>query len=212
MRRTHSIALPLVLGALLACKAKAQQPPAEPPKTEPVNTEPAKTDAAPTQPAAPATAEADPSKPQGTGATQPTTPLIQSTPHPQGFRPVKFVLQPIIKPQSMGGSGLPRAKTLRDLTTADTAKLCDWYADLTGGYGAVTTCEHRTNHAPKSRAMCQSELFPTNRCTVTVGEMEACLTQLWRSSCSSVNVFKIAACQPYLACAWSATKEGDRRK
>jgi len=124
---------------------------------------------------------------------------------------VKFVLQPIIKPEAMGGSGLPRAKALRDLTAADTAKLCDWYAGLTGGYGAVTTCERKTTQGPKSRANCQSDLLATSRCAVTVGEVEACMSQVWRSSCTSVDAFKIAACHSYLAC-WFSAKEGDRRK
>lgn len=240
MRGTHSIALLFVLGALLACKAKAKEQlpaPPEPPKTEPAKTEPAKTEPAntepakaelvntepakteppkadptPTQPAGPAGAEADPPRPQAAGTTQPTSPLIYNTPHPQGFRPATFVKQPVIKPESMGGSGIPRAKALRDLTASDTAKLCDWYASMCGGYGAVTTCEHNTNHAPKSRAKCQSDLLVTSHCTVTVGETEACLSQLWRSSCSSVNIFKVAACHSYLACAFSAMKEGDRRK
>jgi hypothetical protein len=73
--------------------------------------------------------------------------------------------------------GLDGNKSLFDLTPREKGMLCDWGADLYGGYGETHTCADGTNaHAPPSRDQCVGEVLTV--CPATVAEFEACATQI----------------------------------
>jgi hypothetical protein len=81
-----------------------------------------------------------------------------------------------------GGSGAqpPDTQSVDSLTNAQRAAVCDWLADLWGGYGKIVSCGSNTLSDPVSQSDCIAK-FPT--CTATVGEMKACNQAIAAAQC-----------------------------
>lgn len=74
----------------------------------------------------------------------------------------------------------PDSLSLNSLTNAQRAAVCDWVAELWGGYGKAVSCGSSTLSDPVSQADCVAQ-FPD--CSATVGEMKACNQALYSAQC-----------------------------
>jgi hypothetical protein len=99
-------------------------------------------------------------------------------------------------------SGVTGTKKLPNLTAADRKAICDWTADLYGGYGKIIECGDVggisvTIYGPASQAECIAEaaLVPST-CQATVAQAEACVKTL--ADCDESN--DDAACAEILVC------------
>jgi hypothetical protein len=92
-------------------------------------------------------------------------------------------------------SGLPSTKRLADLTSAEFGLLCDWTANLFGGYGQTIDCGSslgRFGFAPYNQAECLNKLvFPSN-CATTVANWENCFNA--HSHCDSSQCAPVDEC------------------
>ncbi len=82
------------------------------------------------------------------------------------------------------------SKGLVALSPGDQQSLCDWVAQLEGGYGHVTRCDAGPFlTAPMDQAMCISVLIPTAamhpNCTTTIGQYVPCVQWLLANWCTS---------------------------
>ncbi|HSZ84291.1 MAG TPA: hypothetical protein VLA14_18525 [Polyangia bacterium] len=74
-----------------------------------------------------------------------------------------------------GPPGVDGSKEVTATTAADKMSVCDWYANLVGGYGAPSSCPLAVLQAPPSQADCTSQ-FPS--CAVTVSDFAACVVAM----------------------------------
>jgi hypothetical protein len=101
---------------------------------------------------------------------------------------------------SPGGPHIDSSKRLVSLSVADQLTLCNWLADLEGGYGHVTECEASGIPlvASESEAGCLTELsnqassFPD--CPATVGQDVTCLEWFLGHWCASSPAVLPAQC------------------
>jgi hypothetical protein len=72
-------------------------------------------------------------------------------------------------------------------TAADKMSLCNWFAGLSGGYGAVPTCSMALITAPPSEADCVST-FPD--CAVPVSTFETCVNAIVaaQNTCTQASI------------------------
>ncbi len=79
--------------------------------------------------------------------------------------------------------------------------LCDWGANLFGGYGHQPTCTDPNTEvrAPPDQATCVAKPVPAS-CTATVGQYEACLKVVAKDLCNGSAALGSAACQPLTGC------------
>ncbi|HTA20081.1 MAG TPA: hypothetical protein VK989_12355, partial [Polyangia bacterium] len=66
-----------------------------------------------------------------------------------------------------GPAGVDGSKEVTATTPAEKMSVCDWYANLVGGYGTTSPCSMAVLQAPPTQAACTSE-FPS--CAVTVSD------------------------------------------
>lgn len=98
-----------------------------------------------------------------------------------------------------GTSGVPAAKTLSSLTTAEKAQICDWSASLSGGYGRTWNCgEGATASNASSQAECVADFPPS--CSATVAQLEACSLLIAASICNVDRVITSPECAPIFQC------------
>ena len=78
---------------------------------------------------------------------------------------------------SGSSSGAPSGTRITELDEANAGKLCDYSADLYGGYGKSKECGGGTTvSGPTSREVCVKDLLGekgNTSCTATVGDLEA---------------------------------------
>jgi hypothetical protein len=74
-----------------------------------------------------------------------------------------------------GPPGVDRSKPVSSVTDADKSALCDWFAPMVGGYGAVPACAEWLISAPPDKATCLAD-FPV--CAVTIGTFEDCVVAI----------------------------------
>lgn len=106
-----------------------------------------------------------------------------------------------------GGSNGPpvdSSKPLSTLSASELAALCDWSAQVQGGYGASAYCEASGEHleTPQNQAQCISEVTPHyNRptCTTTVGQWTACTRWFVANWCSVMPPARPAECDAFQA-------------
>ncbi len=71
-----------------------------------------------------------------------------------------------------GESGVASSKTLASLTPAEKGKICDWNAQISGGYGKTMLCGDGTDVSNDvDQASCVADV-PS--CAATVAQFEAC--------------------------------------
>jgi hypothetical protein len=105
--------------------------------------------------------------------------------------------------QTVADSGVPLpmidpAKKSTDLTEQEKGQLCDWQAQIFGGYGHVTPCNGGAGTEVNfpDQASCVATVF-TPRCNMTVGEFETCqLARLPLEAC----VYPDEACRATRTC------------
>ena len=71
-----------------------------------------------------------------------------------------------------GPAGVDGSKDITATTPAEKMAVCDWYANLVGGYGAPSSCALAVLDSPPSQADCTSQ-FPS--CAVTVSDFADCV-------------------------------------
>jgi hypothetical protein len=94
--------------------------------------------------------------------------------------------------------GLDPADGLLQLSTADTAKLCDWVAQELGGYGGRSkACGEITLTSYANQATCIS-VFQAEPIICTVGGLESCVNAVIVGPCQAG--FVPAGCESILSC------------
>jgi hypothetical protein len=89
-----------------------------------------------------------------------------------------------------------RDKAGGDTTQAERMLLCDWKADLLGGYGHVTQCSTGSVQNDRDQAACVASIFRAG-CMATVGDFETCILAMVPSQgCDS----PAAQCRKYFNC------------
>lgn len=99
-------------------------------------------------------------------------------------------------------SGLAAETRLNALADGDRRKLCDWRADLFGGYGKSRKCSEKLLWpGPMSQMNCVDELKMAGAsCTSTVAVYEECHRSFFvADACREGAVFP-PACQMLIAC------------
>jgi hypothetical protein len=71
-----------------------------------------------------------------------------------------------------GPVGVDGSKQVTATTPAEKMSVCDWYANLAGGYGTTSPCAMALLQAPPSQAGCTAQ-FPS--CAVTVSDFATCV-------------------------------------
>ncbi len=74
-----------------------------------------------------------------------------------------------------GPAGVDGSKQVTATTPAEKVAVCDWYANLVGGYGTTSPCAMALLQAPPSQAGCTAQ-FPS--CAVTVSDFAACVVAM----------------------------------
>jgi hypothetical protein len=100
------------------------------------------------------------------------------------------------------GSGVDGSKSVDALDASEKGKLCDWFANQFGGYGAVDPCALTGLEVPATQAECVAA-FPV--CTATAGQLEGCVAKLASASKSCTEGALLTAgasadCQAALPC------------
>lgn len=99
---------------------------------------------------------------------------------------------------AIGESGLPVDDPVASLSDGDLSNLCDWATDAQGGEGTMTTCGDATiTVAPASQCVEDLGAYDAS-CTLTVGEVEACMLAIASDPCTA---FDSDDCAPLFACA-----------
>jgi len=84
---------------------------------------------------------------------------------------------------SGGGSGVDGDTKAADLTTEQATDVCDYTAQLFGGYGAQATCGNSQVFI-RSREACIADLGRyLDSCPVTVAQIEACAEAVGTNLC-----------------------------
>lgn len=98
----------------------------------------------------------------------------------------------------VGRPSVPASTKLVDLTAAQEGELCDYVADLEGGYGFSKMCGDGITVRVKDRASCIAMLegAPTS-CTATVGDAEACAAAASGDLCKLLSA---AECEWAFSC------------
>jgi hypothetical protein len=109
-------------------------------------------------------------------------------------------------------AGLDRTRAISTLSSADRAAFCDELAAIEGGYSEQKTLncgggETRTisftigNDQMGCETRFESQL-PAGCGSVTVGDLEGCVTALYAGAlCSQSTILDVAACSNWVACA-----------
>ncbi len=71
-----------------------------------------------------------------------------------------------------GPVGVDGSKQVTATTPTEKMSVCDWYANLAGGYGTTSPCAMALLQAPPSQAGCAAQ-FPS--CAVTVSDFATCV-------------------------------------
>jgi hypothetical protein len=81
-------------------------------------------------------------------------------------------------------SGVDGTRNVTSLTDAEKTMVCNWFADLLGGYGAADACDAVAISAPPSRVACLAR-FPS--CDARVAVLESCFGMVVEAeqSCSA---------------------------
>ncbi len=105
-------------------------------------------------------------------------------------------------------SNVPRGDTLAQLSASQQASLCDYLANVQGGYGRTATCPAGdTQDTDQSQAECiQSSAFAAAACpTLTAGVAEDCAAACGTDLCAFDTE---AACAPIRNCIAQAYDAG----
>ncbi|MBX3258412.1 MAG: hypothetical protein KF782_01760 [Labilithrix sp.] len=97
-------------------------------------------------------------------------------------------------------SGVDPDKTVGELSASEKKQLCDWQADVSGGYGKTTKCDDGVSvSTPKDQAACVQRMnLPS--CAATIAEVEACLKLDAKDPCA-LAILSAPECEPLRACA-----------
>jgi hypothetical protein len=94
------------------------------------------------------------------------------------------------------GTTLTDSKKLSDLSDAEQGALCDWVANVYGGYGKSVTCSNGTNSSSEaSRQVCLSRNIAS--CSATVGDVKACTLKAHEICLEALSD---SACEAFLSC------------
>lgn len=90
-------------------------------------------------------------------------------------------------------SGVEGSKKLAELSASESGDLCDYTADVQGGYGASKLCGDGLTITVKSREACIANIEATvASCTATVENAEACAEAVGDDLCKLLSEPKCA--------------------
>lgn len=98
-----------------------------------------------------------------------------------------------------GDAEIPDGKVLSTLSDAEVGSVCDYLAQLAGGYGATIACpDEEPRSVSANQQACKEEMAEFFRgCGATFGQLKACMGKMAESKCDSSSAENSAECKAF---------------